>query len=211
MVKLIKADFDGHVIQFDDAGWFNATAAAKAFNKDLSHWVRSPETIEYAQELNSAKSAEFIVTKTGRNGGTWIHPDLVVLFARWCNVKFAIWCDQQVKEIIYGHQDRIDWNMARHATKSSNKVANQILQMVRAEHGKETQSFHYANEAKLVNYALTGKYDGIDRDKLSPQDLDLLAALENRNSVLLGREVDRETRKEILCAMAAEHRVKLLK
>lgn len=33
----------------------------------------------------------------------------------------------------------------------------------------------------------------------------------NRNSVLLGREVDRETRKEILCAMAVAHRTRLTK
>lgn len=101
--------------------------------------------------------------------------------------------------------------MARHAAKSSNKVANQILQMVRQEQGKETRHFHYANEAKLVNYALTGKFEAVDRDNLSPQELDLLASLENRNSVLLGREVDRETRKEILCTMASAHRTRLTK
>ena len=53
MVKLIKADFDGHVMQFNSDSWINATVAADAFGKDLSNWVRSPETIEYIQELNS--------------------------------------------------------------------------------------------------------------------------------------------------------------
>ena len=100
--------------------------------------------------------------------------------------------------------------MMRHASKSSNKVANEILQMVRNEQGKETKHFHYANEAKLVNFALTGKFEPIDRDSLSAEDLDLLASLENRNSVLIGREVDRETRKEILCQMAHTAKIKKL-
>ena len=64
--------------------------------------------------------------------------------------------------------------MMRHASKSSNKVANEILIMVRQEQGKETKSFHYANEAKLVNFALTGKFEPVDRDSLSAFYLDLL-------------------------------------
>lgn len=162
--------------------------------------------------LRAVKATGYVSTKTGsqdNGGGTWLHPKLAVAFARWLSVDFAIWCDEQIDRIIKGEREVIDWGMLRHATKSSNKVANQILQMVRQEQGKETQHFHYANEAKLVNFALTGKFEPIDRDTLSPQDLDLLASLENRNSVLLGREVDRETRKEILCAMAGESRLKL--
>lgn len=164
--------------------------------------------------LRAVKKTGYVSTKTGsqeNGGGTWLHPKLAVAFARWVSVDFAIWCDEQIDKIIRGDKSAIDWGMLRHATKSSNKVANQILQMVRSEQGKETAAHHYANEAKLVNYALTGKFESVNRDTLSPQDLDLLASLENRNSVLLGREVDRETRKEILCAMAAAHRTRLIK
>jgi hypothetical protein len=89
----------------------------------------------------------------------------------------------------------------RHASKSSNKVANDILRLTRQDKGKETKGFHYANEAKLVNWALTGEYKSIDRDSLSAQELDKLAMLENRNSVLIARDVDRETRKEVLLGM----------
>ena len=78
--------------------------------------------------------------------------------------------------------------------------------MVRSEQGKETKSFHYANEAKLVNFALTGKFEAIDRDSLGAAELDMLASLENRNSVLIGRDVDCETRKEVLLQMASDMR-----
>lgn len=212
MVKLIKADFDGNAMQFNDNGWINATIAASRFDKDAYEWTRLPSTIEYIEALERKHGIiPYLETKKGRNGGTWLHPRLAVVFARWLNINFAVWCDEQIDHIIYGERGVIDWGMARHAAKSSNKVANQILQMVRQEQGKETRHFHYANEAKLVNYALTGKFEAVDRDNLSPQELDLLASLENRNSVLLGREVDRETRKEILCTMASAHRTRLTK
>ena len=213
MVKLIKADFDGHVMQFNNSGWFNATAAAEKFGKRVQHWLDNKETQEYIEKLNHRISGDLntvsggiIDTKKGRNGGTWLHPKLAVAFARWLSVDFSMWCDEQIDKIIHGERESIDWGMLRHASKSSNKVANEILQMVRSEHGKETKSFHYANEAKLVNFALTGKFEPIDRDSLSADDLDLLASLENRNSVLIGRDVDRETRKEVLLQMASAHR-----
>ena len=216
MVKLIKADFDGHVMQFNDAGWFNATAAAEKFGKRVQHWLDNKETQEYIEKLNNRISGDLntvsdgiIYTKKGRNGGTWLHPKLAVVFARWLSVDFSIWCDEQIDKIIHGYRESVDWGMLRHASKSSNKVTNEILQMVRSEQGKETKSFHYANEAKLVNFALTGKFEAIDRDSLSADELDMLASLENRNSVLIGRDVDRETRKEVLLQMATDMRNKM--
>ena len=213
MVKLIKADFDGHVMQFNDSGWFNATEAADKFGKRVQHWLDNKETQEYIEKLNhrlsgdlNAAPAGIIKTQKGRNGGTWLHPKLAVAFARWLSVDFSIWCDEQIDKIIHGERESIDWGMLRHASKSSNKVANEILKMVRSEQGKETKHFHYANEAKLVNFALTGKFEPIDRDSLSADDLDMLASLENRNSVLIGRNVDRETRKEILLSMVGDRR-----
>lgn len=211
MVKLIKSDFDGHVIQFNDAGWFNATIAADKFGKRPINWLELDSTDRYIEAMSLALKvgkSDLLEVKKGRSGGTWLHPKLAVAFARWLSEEFAVWCDLQIDKIIHGERDVIDWGMMRHASKSSNKVANEILMMVRQEQGKETKHFHYANEAKLVNYALTGKFEPVDRDSLSAVELDLLSSLENRNSVLIGRDVDRETRKEILCQMASLSRDK---
>lgn len=214
MVKLIKADFDGQVMQFNDSGWFNATIAADRFGKRPVNWLELDSTVRYMTSMSSAlkvDKSDLLDIKKGRSGGTWMHPKMAIAFARWLSDDFAVWCDLQIDKIIHGERESIDWGMMRHASKSSNKVANEILMMVRQEQGKETKHFHYANEAKLVNYALTGKFEPVDRDSLSAQDLDLLASLENRNSVLIGRDVDRETRKEILCQLVIAARLKLLK
>lgn len=211
MVKLIKADFNGHAMQFNDSGWFNATAAAEKFGKRPVNWLELSTTDSYMSAMSSqlkVSKSDLLDIKKGRGGGTWLHPKLAVAFARWLSDDFAVWCDLQIDKIIHGDNDSIDWGMLRHASKSSNKVANEILQMVRQEQGKETKNFHYANEAKLVNFALTGKFESIDRDKLSKDDLDTIASLENKNSVLIGRGVDRETRKEILCQMAESAKIK---
>lgn len=32
----------------------------------------------------------------GRNGVTYLHPKLAVFFARWLDVRFAVWCDLMI-------------------------------------------------------------------------------------------------------------------
>lgn len=209
MVKLIKAEFNGHQMTFNADTWLNATVAAKAFKKDLSNFLRSPETIEYVQELNSVNATELIETKQGRNGGTWIHPDLVVLFARWCNVKFAVWCDQFIKSQLQAQVVVESRSLSRKMAALEFESMCDHLKTKRELEGKETRNFHYANEAKLVNFAFSGKYEPIDRETLSASDLKLMASLEMRNSTLIGCGVDREDRRDILCAMAAGSRARL--
>lgn len=80
---------------------FNCSAAAKKFGKDLSNFTRSPETVEYLDALaNSVKSTDLIESQRGRNGGTWAHPKLAVFFARWLDVKFAVFCDMVIDDIL---------------------------------------------------------------------------------------------------------------
>lgn len=213
MSKLIKADFNHSLITFNDDGWFNATEVASKYSKRTVDWLSLESTKQYIKDLCEhlkCEESSLLKAKKGNNGGTWLHPKLAIRFAQWLDGKFAIWCDEQIDNIIHGKQSDIDWNMLRHASKSTNKVANEILQMVRLEQGKETQAHHYANEAKLVNWALTGEFKHINRDELPLPELNLLASLENRNSVLLGRGVDRETRKELLSSMAEQQKLKLL-
>lgn len=62
------------------------------------------------------------------------------------------------------------------------------LHDTRAEDGKDTKAHHYTNEAKLVNWVLFGKFEGVDRDQLSQADLTLLEALEIRNAYLIARD-----------------------
>ena len=209
MSKIVKADFDGQVMQFNSDGWFNATAAADRFGKRIDHWLSNAETKEYIEKLNTRNSGDLIKAKRGNNGGTWLHPKLAVVFARWLSVDFAIWCDEQIDGIIHGKPEQTDWSRVRHEAASTYKVMSAMLDMKRKLEGKETKPYHYANEAKLVNWAMTGEFKPVDREQLSVGDLDLLAKLEELNSLLIGQGFIRDDRKVKLLTATQSSRKKL--
>lgn len=74
------------------------TMSAKEFGKDISNFMRSPETKEYMKELSRAVESTDLIVKVPGNRyipdrGTWAHPKLAVFFARWLDVRFAVACD----------------------------------------------------------------------------------------------------------------------
>jgi hypothetical protein len=104
--SVIAANYNGMSVSFSGDGWFNATVAAKHFGKRVPHWLENAETQQYmealAEALNIRNSGDFVRTYRGRDGGTWLHPKLAVAFARWCNARFAVWCDLQIDHILRG-------------------------------------------------------------------------------------------------------------
>jgi Rha family phage regulatory protein len=97
-------------------------------------------------------------------------------------------------------QKILDQRWLEHRTEAAleYKVMSDTLQEVRALAGKETKGWHYANEALLVNWALTGEFKKVDRAKLSADELRLLGVLERLNAVLLGAGFNRQQRQERL-------------
>lgn len=206
MSKLIQANFDGQAMQFNSDGWFNATAAAEKFGKRVQHWFDNQETAAYISKLNNRISGDLVIAKRGKNGGTWLHPKLAVFFARWLDVDFAIWCDEQIDIIIRGTPEQVNWKQTRHQAAVSFNVMCSMLEMSRKHDGKETEAHHYMNEARLVNWAFCGEFVSIDRTQLGAKDLDLLAKLEVQNTMMIARGVDREIRKSMLQEIAAAWR-----
>lgn len=204
-MQIVTRTYEGHAIAYQDDGWFNATQAAAKYDKVPNEWMRLPATIEYLGALE-AKYGKFphFRTKRGVGGGTWLHPRLAVHFARWLDPAFAVWCDEQIEALLRGKDD---WRKLRHQSASSFKVANDILKMVRADAGKDTEAHHYMNEARLVNWALTNEFKGIDRDSLTEAELDLLAHLQERNAILITRGLQYDQRKPILKQYAMDWRM----
>lgn len=210
MSAVITRDYQGHVMAYRDDGWFNATAAASKWGKAPAEWLRLTSTIEYLNALKRHQSdmGKTHITRKGNSKdfeqGTWLHPKLAVPFARWLDVEFAVWCDAQIDSLIRGKDN---WRVSRHASASGYKLASDILKMVRDEACKETKPHHFSNEARLINWALSGKFEGVDRDTLPIADLDLLAHLQERNAVLIGRGLGYEQRKPIVKAYAMDWRM----
>jgi hypothetical protein len=206
--KIISQEFDGVVVSFNKEGWISATVIAEKYGKKPIEWLRLPETKKYLTALAEKYKVEpshFV--KTTRGGslitrGTWLHPKLGVRFAQWLDVNFAIWCDEQVSHIIHGNPEETNWKLLRHEAAVSYKVMSSTLLSARQVQGKDTEHYHYANEAKLISYAFSGEFKEVDRQKLTTQELDILAKLEVQNSVLLGLNVSYGARKDALAALA---------
>jgi KilA-N domain. len=109
MNNLVTKNFNGSNIEFkveNGVVYANANKMAEAFEngaKKLENWKASENTKRYIDALyNSLKSSEFnlIQSKEGKNGGTWIHEKLVLNFARYLDVNFELWCDEQISTLL---------------------------------------------------------------------------------------------------------------
>ncbi|MCU4389898.1 KilA-N domain-containing protein [Acinetobacter courvalinii] len=107
MNAIVKIKYEEHEHVFDSFGWFNATEAARKFGKRVDHWIKTNDTKEYLQalaEMTNTPEKGYLKTKRGNHGGTWLHPDLAVNFARWLDKRFGVWCDIQIKKLLVSQQ-----------------------------------------------------------------------------------------------------------
>ena len=209
MKGLIISQYNGQPLSFNENGWFNATQASKQFGKRPNDWLNLVETQDYIQALSdvmgisitskNGNCINLIKTKRGKeDGGTWLHPKLAVPFSRWLDVRFGIWCDIQIDSLLRGNHPIFDKRRLRHQAASTFKAVTAVLQLSRQQQGKETKPHHYMNEARLINWAITGQFTGLDRDSLSYNELDLLAELEAQDLILIGCQCTYEQRKTAL-------------
>ena len=211
-MELVTRDYQGHAITYQADGWFNATQAAAKWGKRPIDWLKLQSTKDYivALQHHNPEVRKYHFAKKGGDvslQATWLHPKLAVSFSRWLDNDFAVWCDTQIDALIRGKDD---WSKLRHQSASSFKVANDILKLVRECNGKDTESHHYSNEARLINWALTGEFKAVDRDALPSDQLDLLAHLQERNAVLIGRDIGYDQRKPMIKQYAMDWRMSRL-
>jgi Rha family phage regulatory protein len=100
------------------------------------------------------------------------------------------------------------WSESRKKVSVGYAIMSDALQEVRADDGKTTGPHHYANEAKLVNWVLFGRFEGIDRDALERADLALMEKVEARNAIWIARGRTYDQRKEALPAFVQSLRAK---
>lgn len=103
--------YNGCPITFNrgDAVMVSATEMAKPFGKEAKDWLKNQSTKEFINELANVRNllfADLVQVKQGspeNGGGTWFHEDVALEFARWLSPKFAIWCNDRIKELVrYG-------------------------------------------------------------------------------------------------------------
>jgi len=129
MKNLLQKTYLGKKLMFTNDGWINATQTAKTFDKDIRLYTRSKQFIEYLDAMCDyyGETEEYFIKTIKGNfsgneqslpifegndksdvqnlhitQGTYFHPYLAVPFARWINPRFAVWCDDLMRQILTG-------------------------------------------------------------------------------------------------------------
>lgn len=105
MNNSIIYSYQGSEISFmsGDNVMVNATDMAKPFGKSPKDFLKTEQTKAYIQalsEVNKILSSDLVQVIYGDNGGTWMHEDVALEFARWLSPAFAIWCNDCIKELL---------------------------------------------------------------------------------------------------------------
>lgn len=69
-----------------------------------SDWLSLPSTKEFVASVEAAHNAGFsgIITKRGKNGGTFAHWQIGLAYAKYLSPEFHMWCNQVVRERMEG-------------------------------------------------------------------------------------------------------------
>jgi KilA-N domain len=124
-IQKVVREVNGIIVeQRSTDGFINGTAMCVAHNKKIDSWFRTEDTLELFEALainlsikysdlsildvsrvSATKYAEifpdFLIAKQGspkNGGGVWLHPDLAVQLAQWCNKPFALQVSRWVRE-----------------------------------------------------------------------------------------------------------------
>lgn len=100
--------YNGNPITFhleNESTLINATQMAKPFGKRPAKWLELPTTKQFLSALTAIRKSDTALFQThsgGRSGGggTWMHEDVALEFARWLSPQFAIWCNDRIKELL---------------------------------------------------------------------------------------------------------------
>ncbi|STR03041.1 KilA-N domain [Kingella potus] len=110
-MNLVKS-FGEIAVSFRNDGFLNATQIAKHFGKRVPDFLKTEQNQEYISALaeHLSKTLKIVLDKNqlvivkhgGNQNGTWLHPKLAIHFARWLDPRFAVWCDEQIEQILGG-------------------------------------------------------------------------------------------------------------
>lgn len=108
MESLITYEYNGSPISFEngDVKMINASEMAKPFGKFAKDWLKTQSAKDFLEVLSSERKillSQLVVVRKGNSSnfeqGTWMHEDVALEFARWLSPKFAIWCNDRIKEL----------------------------------------------------------------------------------------------------------------
>lgn len=179
-------------VEFDS---FRKEAGTNAFTLSPQRWIENTNAIG-------------IVSKSGRGGGTFAHPDIAMEFASWISAEFKLYLIQDYKRLKSDKNSKLSlgWNLNREISKINYKIhTDAIKEYLLKDLTNEQLSYKYASEADMLNVALFNKrakqwreenpeLKGNMRDYASLNELLVLANMESYNAILIGKGMNQKER-----------------
>ena len=179
-------------VEFDS---FRKEAGTNAFTLSPQRWIENTNAIG-------------IVSKSGRGGGTFAHPDIAMEFASWISAEFKLYLIQDYKRLKSDENSKLSlgWNLNREISKINYKIhTDAIKEYLLKDLTNEQLSYKYASEADILNVALFNKrakqwceenpdLKGNMRDYASLNELLVLANIESYNAILIGKGMEQKER-----------------
>jgi hypothetical protein len=180
--QLNNPDFKG--VEFDS---FLYEAGSNSFTLSPSKWIE-------------ATNAKGVVSRQGKNGGTFAHKDIAFEFASWISASFKLYLIKEFQRLKDDENNRLqlDWNLQRTISKINYQIHTDAIKesLVPKAVTSQQASYVYASEADLLNVALfgitakewrdanPGKAGNI-RDYASLEQLVVLSNMEGINALLI--------------------------
>ena len=179
-------------VEFDS---FRKEAGTNAFTLSPQRWIENTNAIG-------------IISKSGRGGGTFAHPDIAMEFASWISAEFKLYLIQDYKRLKSDENSKLSlgWNLNREISKINYKIhTDAIKEYLLKDLTNEQLSYKYASEADILNVALFNKrakqwreenpdLKGNMRDYASLNELLVLANMESYNAILIGKGMEQKER-----------------
>ncbi len=181
------------LVEFDQF-WKNA--GTNAFVLSPSKWI-------------STTNAIGLISKSGRNGGTFAHKDIAFKFASWISAEFELYIIKEFQRLKEDENERLllGWDAKRTLTKINYKIHTDAIKkhIIPQLVTKKETKFIYANEADVLNVALFGMTakqwreknkgkKGNVRDEANVYQLVCLANLESMNAELIRQGISQPER-----------------
>jgi len=190
-------------VEFDG---FKKQAGYNSFTLSPKKWIESTQAIG-------------LISKAGRDGGTFAHKDIAFEFASWVSAEFKLYIIKDYQRLKQDESNRLslEWSVKRQISKLNYKIHTDAIKacLITRELSKFHQNMTYASEADVLNVALFGMtakewreknptLQGNIRDYATVSQLLVLANMESYNAILVKQGASQSERLIILNQMALE-------
>lgn len=180
-------------VEFDA---FRRQAGGNAFTMSPQKWIQRT-------------GACGMVSKPGRGGGTFAHPDIAFEFASWISAEFKLYIIKDYQRLKTDENSRLSltWSLHREISKINYRIHTDAIRdnLVPPDLTPQQVAMTYANEADMLNVALFGLtakewrtrhpgQKGNMRDKATLNQLLVLANMESYNAIMIAKGVSQSER-----------------